>query len=123
MQWHDWSGTLANLFHIVAKHIIGMMMELGPCLVNEYGNGTENNLHSWTKNSSMIFIDQPAGTGFSYTDLNVDIPGDSFVGASDMYIFLQIFLTQVFPQMRELPFHISGESYGVYHVLRVNVRN
>ncbi|KAI9731326.1 MAG: hypothetical protein M1834_005229 [Cirrosporium novae-zelandiae] len=96
--------------------MIGMLLELGPCLVNEHGNSTHANPYGWTRNSSMIFIDQPAGTGFSYTDPGVGLPGDSFVSASDMYIFLQIFLTQVFPEKRSLPFHISGESYGGHYV-------
>lgn len=90
-----------------------MLFELGPCLINKDGNSTRHNPYGWTKNASMIFIDQPAGTGFSYAEDKVEIPSDSFVGASDMYIFLQIFLNQIFPDLRRLPFHISGESYGV----------
>lgn len=61
----------------------------------------------------MIFIDQPTGTGFSYADDGVELPSDSFMSAEDLYIFLHTFLTQVFPEKREVPFHIAGESYGV----------
>ena len=35
------------------------------------------------------------------------------IGAEDLYIFLQIFLTEIFPEQRQVPFHISGESFGV----------
>lgn len=98
---------------VFSRFTIGMMMELGPCRINNGGNGTHHNLYSWTHNSSMIFIDQPAGTGLSYVDPGIPLPGDSFVSAEDMYIFLQIFLTQVFPKKRLVPFHIAGESYGV----------
>ncbi len=91
-------------------------MELAPCLSNDEGKVTQHNPHGWTMNSSMIFIDQPAGVGFSQTDPGVEIVSNSFVGASDMYIFLQIYLTEVFPEKRDLPFHISGESYGVSFV-------
>ncbi|KAF7560127.1 hypothetical protein G7046_g4025 [Stylonectria norvegica] len=95
--------------------LIGMMMELGPCLINTGGNGTHRNPYSWTTNSSMIFVDQPAGTGFSYVDDKADLPGDSFMAASDMYVFLQIFYN-AFPSLKEVPFHISGESYGGHYV-------
>ncbi|KAJ9145097.1 Carboxypeptidase [Pleurostoma richardsiae] len=95
--------------------LIGMMMELGPCLINPDGNGTHRNPFSWTSNASMIFIDQPAGTGFSYVDEGVDMPADSFIAAADTYIFLRTLLT-AFPHLRSLPFHISGESYGGHYV-------
>ena len=61
----------------------------------------------------MIFVDQPVGTGLSYTDSGVDVPTTSAIGAEDLYIFLQIFLTEMFPEKRQVPFHISGESFGV----------
>lgn len=93
----------------------GMMLELGPCLINKDGTGTYRNEFSWTMNSSMIFIDQPAGTGFSYTDEGVDMPSDSFVAAADTYVFLNIFYS-AFPHLKTLPFHISGESYGGHYV-------
>ncbi|KAK7420506.1 hypothetical protein QQX98_002704 [Neonectria punicea] len=95
--------------------LIGMMFELGPCLIDNDGKATHRNPYSWTKNASMIFIDQPAGTGFSYVDSSADLPDDSFIAASDMYVFLQIFY-DVFPSLKEIPFHISGESYGGHYV-------
>ena len=90
-----------------------MLLELGPCRINNDGLNTHRNPHSWTRNSSMIFVDQPVGTGLSYTDPGVDVPTTSAIGAEDLYIFLQIFLTEIFPEQRQVPFHISGESFGV----------
>ncbi|KAH8663267.1 Alpha/Beta hydrolase protein [Ilyonectria robusta] len=95
--------------------LIGMMLELGPCLVTPNGLGTSRNPFSWSKNSSMIFIDQPAGTGFSYVDEDIDMPSDSFVAAADMTAFLQIFYS-AFPHLKSVPFHISGESYGGHYI-------
>ena len=91
--------------------LIGMLLELGPCLINSDGTGTYRNPYSWTRNSSMIFVDQPAGTGFSYVDEGYDVPGDSYVAAEDMHVFLRIFY-EIFPHLQSVPFHISGESYG-----------
>lgn len=89
------------------------MLELGPCRIKTGGNLTERNPYSWTRNSSMIFVDQPVGTGLSYVDSCQDIPTTSEIAAEDMYIFLQIFMTEVFPEHRHTPFHIAGESYAV----------
>ncbi|KAJ1034721.1 hypothetical protein NDA13_000977 [Ustilago tritici] len=51
--------------------IIGLFQELGPCYIDS--NGTVvNNPYAWNNASNMIFIDQPATTGFSYTKL---VPG------------------------------------------------
>lgn len=95
-----------------------MLQELGPCLINAHGNGTIYNKYGWTQETNLLFVDQPAGVGFSYVDDESDgspgpVPGDSFTSAVDMHIFLQIFVSQAFPQLTKVPFHVSGESYGV----------
>lgn len=93
--------------------MLGMLQELGPCLINDYGNGTVYNPYGWNKDTALIFVDQPAGVGFSYVDEGEPLPGDSFTAASDMYIFLQTFMHQVLPQHKEGPLVLTGESYAV----------
>lgn len=93
--------------------MLGLLMENGPCLINEYGNGTVHNPWGWSRNSSLLYVDQPAEVGFSYVDEGFEVPRDSPEAAVDMHRFLQIFTSEVFPNLRSVPFHISGESYGV----------
>ncbi|KAF2261355.1 alpha/beta-hydrolase [Lojkania enalia] len=96
--------------------MIGLMQELGPCLINEHGNGTIYNKYGWSKNANIIFVDQPAGVGFSYVEKGIPLPGTSFTAAEDMHHFLQIFVHDIFPDLLERDFHITGESYAGHYV-------
>lgn len=96
-----------------SSSMLGLFQEVGPCLINEYGNGTYHNPWGWSRNSSMLFVDQPVDVGFSYIDEGYDIPIDSHEAAVDMHRFLQLFISEVFPHKLHSPFHISGESYAV----------
>ncbi|ORY16899.1 Alpha/Beta hydrolase protein [Clohesyomyces aquaticus] len=96
--------------------MIGLMQELGPCLINEFGNGTVYNEFGWSKSANLLFVDQPAGVGFSYIDEGTPYPGSSFTAAEDMAHFMQIFVSQVFPDLLERGFHITGESYAGHYV-------
>lgn len=99
--------------------MLGMLMELGPCLINSHGNATVHNEYGWSKNTNLLFIDSPAGVGFSYVDEGIPQPATSFTTAEDLHHFLQIFVTDVLPDLghrEEKELHITGESYGGHYV-------
>ncbi|KAK6583864.1 hypothetical protein PZA11_003594 [Diplocarpon coronariae] len=96
--------------------MLGLFQELGPCLINDYGNGTVYNPYGWNKEAAFMFIDQPAGVGFSYLDENEPVPGDSFTSAADLHLFLQLFVSQVFPEHANGPLVITGESYAGHYL-------
>ncbi|OJJ46461.1 hypothetical protein ASPZODRAFT_159367 [Penicilliopsis zonata CBS 506.65] len=96
--------------------MLGLFEEMGPCLISEDGNGTVYNPWGWSRNSSLLFVDQPVGVGFSYLDPGHDLPQDSAAAASDMQRFLQLFVSTAFPHLQDLPFHISGESYAGHYI-------
>ncbi|CDH57960.1 carboxypeptidase [Lichtheimia corymbifera JMRC:FSU:9682] len=69
----------------------GLFMELGPCLLNQDGSGTDFNPYSWNNNASVIFLDQPVNVGYSY---GPDQVHDTDSAAEDVYAFLQLFFSQ-----------------------------
>lgn len=86
----------------------GLFFALGPCSIGEDGRNTTWNKYSWNTNANMLFIDQPAGVGYSYND--GQRVGDSFIAAEDMWAFLQLFYSRFDQYSGEL--HVAGESYG-----------
>ncbi|KAJ5742693.1 uncharacterized protein N7511_011094 [Penicillium nucicola] len=95
-----------------SSSMIGLFQEIGPCLINEYGNGTVSNPWAWNQNTSLLFVEQPVGVGFSYIDEGYDVPRDSKEAAVDMHRFLQLFITEIFPDKQFSDVHLSGESYA-----------
>ncbi|XP_028254623.1 retinoid-inducible serine carboxypeptidase-like [Parambassis ranga] len=66
---------------------------------------------SWVQAASVLFVDNPVGTGFSYTDSPDAYATDVATVASDMLVLLENFFTQR-PEFQSIPFHIFSESYG-----------
>ena len=75
------------------------------CVVNGLGTDTKPNPYSWNSNASVIYIDQPVGTGFSYgTGLDVNEKQVSL----DMYDFLQQFF-QAHEEYQTQKFFVFGD--------------
>jgi len=91
---------------------VALFGENGPCQVNTDGTATKTNPYSWNSNASLLYIDQPTGTGFSYgTGLDHDEVGV----ANDMYDFLQQFF-QNHKKYSKNAFFAVGESYAGHYV-------
>ncbi|XP_017294334.1 retinoid-inducible serine carboxypeptidase [Kryptolebias marmoratus] len=66
---------------------------------------------SWVQAASVLFVDNPVGTGFSYTDGPDGFATNVSTVASDMLVLLQHFFTEK-PEFQSIPFYIFSESYG-----------
>lgn len=73
------------------------------------------NDYGWDKASNIIFVDQPVGTGFSYTKNDSNIPHDEKGVSDDLYDFLQAFFKQ-HSQFAKNDFFITGESYAGHYI-------
>ncbi|XP_047149302.1 serine carboxypeptidase-like [Vigna umbellata] len=65
--------------------------------------------------SNLLYVDQPTGTGFSYSTDNRDIRHDEVGVSNDLYDFLQAFFAE-HPEYAENDFFITGESYAGHYI-------
>ncbi|XP_062242317.1 cathepsin A-like [Platichthys flesus] len=88
----------------------GLLSENGPFHVNDNGATLYENKFSWNKIANMLYLESPAGVGYSYSDDQIYKTNDTQV-AKDNYVALQGFFTK-FPNFTKNDFFIFGESYG-----------
>ncbi|KAL3828493.1 hypothetical protein ACJIZ3_017295 [Penstemon smallii] len=69
----------------------------------------------WDKVSNLIYVDQPIGTGFSYSSDDDDIRHNEEGVSNDLYDFLQAFFKE-HPQYVKNDFYITGESYAGHYI-------
>ncbi|RDX63177.1 Serine carboxypeptidase-like 40, partial [Mucuna pruriens] len=94
----------------------GAMEELGPFRVNSDGKTLHKNRYSWNYAANILFLESPAGVGFSYSNKSTDYHsiGDRKT-AADNYVFLMNWLER-FPEYKNRDFYIAGESYAGHYV-------
>ncbi|CAN6470343.1 unnamed protein product [Victoria cruziana] len=94
----------------------GAAEELGPFHINPDGRTLFLNKYAWNNLANMLFLESPAGVGFSYTNTSSNLydTGDQRT-AEDAYVFLINWLER-FPQYKYRDFYIAGESYAGHYV-------
>ncbi|KAJ9175581.1 hypothetical protein P3X46_014124 [Hevea brasiliensis] len=94
----------------------GASEEIGPFRVRSDGKTLHLNPYAWNKVANLLFLDSPAGVGFSYSNTSSDIyrVGDKRT-AKDAYTFLVNWFER-FPQYKHRPFYIAGESYAGHYI-------
>ncbi|KAK1433516.1 hypothetical protein QVD17_10427 [Tagetes erecta] len=93
----------------------GAMEELGPFRVNSDGKTLYRNDYAWNNVANVIFLESPAGVGFSYSNRSSDYTTGDKRTAKDSYTFLINWLNR-FPQYKSRDFFITGESYAGHYV-------
>lgn len=95
--------------------LLGFIQEHGPVVVPDFTRDLIRNKFSWNNLANMIYLESPAGVGFSYNDNgDADKHYDDAKSGEDNRRALVHFFTK-FPEYANNPFYIAGESYaGVY---------
>lgn len=122
------AATLAesHLLLCLSRHRYGVFKENGPFLCG-YDDGEDvpyliRNKFAWTKDHHMLYIDNPVGTGFSFTDEEAGYPTTDELVAEDLLEGVRQFML-LFPFMtagqraNDTDFYAFGESYGGAYVV------
>ncbi|KAL2076897.1 hypothetical protein ACEWY4_027498 [Coilia grayii] len=98
----------------------GFLSENGPFHVNDDGATLYENPYSWNLVANMLYLESPAGVGFSYSDDQKYKTDDDQV-AEDNYLALQSFFAK-FPNFTQNELFIFGESYGGVYAPTLSLR-
>ncbi|KAJ8004781.1 hypothetical protein DPEC_G00139880 [Dallia pectoralis] len=94
--------------------MFGLFVEHGPYVV--FKNLTVGYREfPWTSRYSVLYIDNPVGTGFSFTDDDNGFAQNQDDVGRDLYSALTQFF-QIFPEYQSNPFYATGESYAGKYV-------
>lgn len=103
----------------------GVFAEIGPFEVTKHGIRLRE--HTWNVVHNLLFVDQPVGTGYSFTKSDDCYPQDQTAVGRDLYSAVVQFF-RLFPELQRNDFFVAGESYGgkyipaLAHAIHINHR-
>lgn len=100
-----------------SSSLTGLFLENGPFQVKSK-HGLKFRSQSWIETHSIIYIDNPVGTGFSFTKDGGYLENEAQVGEQLYEALLQFF--QLFPNLQKNQFFVTGESYAGKYVPAVS---
>jgi len=93
--------------------MLGLFQEIGPFVINDGDYHFTKNEHSWNKEANLLFIEAPAGVGFSTCEGKCEF--NDTLTAKDNLASLISFFTDIFPEFSTNDLYLAGESYsGIY---------
>ncbi|XP_057463108.1 serine carboxypeptidase-like 25 [Actinidia eriantha] len=94
----------------------GASEEIGPFRINKTASGLYLNKFPWNTEANLLFLETPAGVGFSYTNRSLDLfdTGDRRT-AKDSLQFLIRWMDR-FPRYKTREVYLTGESYAGHYV-------
>ncbi|KAF8766510.1 putative serine carboxypeptidase CPVL like protein [Argiope bruennichi] len=93
-----------------ASDLLGLYVLHGPYIIRK-NLTVELRSHTWAKEFNVIYVDNPVGTGFSFTNHDDGYSKDQDHVADNLYEFLQQFF-KVFHEYASNDLYVIGESYG-----------
>jgi len=94
--------------------LLGLLKEHGPFIFPDGSTKFKTNENSWNNIANVIYLESPAGVGFSFARNHEDLIYDDPKVAQENLIAVNKWF-QKFPEFLKNEFYITGESYaGVY---------
>lgn len=101
--------------------MLGLLQETGPYVLLEGDTNYTKNGFTWNNETNILYIEQPAGVGYSYcnnlTNPEDCVHNDTSSALDNLQVLLGFFekFNVTKPYLRTNPVYISGESYaGIY---------
>lgn len=95
--------------------MMGWAQEHGPYVIEDGGNEFVKNHYSWNKEATVIYIESPAGVGYSLCPVQEECAFDDLNSSEDNLIAVLNLFTMKFPELQANDLWLSGESYaGIY---------
>ncbi|CAN8013300.1 unnamed protein product, partial [Ixodes persulcatus] len=91
-----------------ASSLFGLFVEHGPYLVSRRGR-PERRRVTWARRFSMLYVDSPVGTGFSFSERDQGYARSQEDVARDLFEALQQFFS-LFVEYAANDFYVAGES-------------
>lgn len=96
---------------------LALFVENGPFKINPKTLKVYKNEWSWNNEANLLYVDQPAGTGFSTIDPKQMVKTEEQV-REDLYKFMVGFVEE-FPEFKGRDFYVTGESYAGHYIPHV----
>ncbi|CAI8585897.1 unnamed protein product [Vicia faba] len=93
----------------------GAFTELGPFYPTGDGRGLRKNSMSWNRASNLLFLESPAGVGWSYSNTTSDYNIGDASTANDALLFLLKWYEK-FPTYKSRDLFLTGESYAGHYI-------
>ncbi|KAK6643645.1 hypothetical protein RUM43_005155 [Polyplax serrata] len=96
----------------------GLFLENGPYIISSNGE-LKLRKYTWTAYSSVLYVDNPVGTGFSFADMKKDCYRKNQTDVANNFItFLDQFFI-MFPEYQNNSLYLFGESYSGKYVTSI----
>ncbi|XP_027206618.2 probable serine carboxypeptidase CPVL [Penaeus vannamei] len=94
--------------------LFGLFAEHGPFTIDQDLHIVPRK-YPWTKTHNVLYIDNPVGTGFSFTENDAGYARNQTDVGRDLYAAVLQFFT-LFPELQRNSFFVTGESYAGKYV-------
>jgi carboxypeptidase C (cathepsin A) len=98
--------------------MLGLLQEHGPYQLADEATSFVKNEYSWNKQANMIYIEAPAGVGYSICGDKKECQWNDFNSADDN-LQAVLGIMAKFPELQKNDLYISGESYAGIYVPRL----
>jgi len=95
--------------------MLGFMQENGPIIIDDGESTLKTNDYPWNMQMNMLWIESPAGVGWSIAGTPEDLVQNDMLTSQDALKALKAWYVK-FPEFLPNELFISGESYGGIYV-------